>query len=460
MIIQKYPETHSFLKFFLHSGPLHIGKVSIHRKLPTESSPITNNVPDSIEELMRRLSERRISGYNAIRTVQTFINKHQEHCELLVSILEKDLRIGIAGKLLEKALKADQLIDANSIDAQHITTTTSSSKKGKVYPKTSKALPVALGVPLQHPSLKISASEGTNWLISRKLDGIRCLTHCNARGASLLTRAGNKLDNLPEIQIEVQHVAQSIREKYPEMVDFYLDGELVAFALDNNTADIDKLSDDFRSTLSIVASSRTNEEKGNIRPENRQRLVYFLFDLIDRHNLCETTLSERLAQLQSAIKGLLLAKVYLLKQHMTKDPFEFRNHLVACKSNKWEGLILRRDAPHIPRRSKDIIKIKDFYEAEFDIVDYKLEKMQVSQNGRMHEEILLSAVKVMFGKKGVWVGSGFSLEERRKYAQDPKVLSASQATVRYFQESSNRHDSLKSLRFPTIKAIYSGQREL
>lgn len=103
---------------------------------------------------------------------------------------------------------------------------------------------------------------------------------------------------------------------------------------------------------------------------------------------------------------------------------------------------------------KDIVKIKEFFEAEFPVIGHRIESMQVSSDGRHSREELLSAVKVDFSGTEVWVGSGFSLEERRRYAQRPELLEKAQVTVRYFQESSNKNNSKKSLRFPTIKAIF------
>ena len=111
------------------------------------------------------------------------------------------------------------------------------------------------------------------------------------------------------------------------------------------------------------------------------------------------------------------------------------------------------------RASRDIIKIKDFFEAEFKILDYRLESMLVSNGGgKQGVEELLASVMVDFAGTKVWVGSGFTVEERRRYAQDPQLLLRSEVTVRYFQESRNlkRDEGQKSLRFPTIKAIYEG----
>lgn len=84
--------------------------------------------------------------------------------------------------------------------------------------------------------------------------------------------------------------------------------------------------------------------------------------------------------------------------------------------------------------------------------------MQVTVDGRHAQEVLLSSVKIRLGGGEVWVGSGFSLEERRRFAADPETLRGCQITVRYFEESVNRRDGQRSLRFPTIKAVHHGGR--
>lgn len=86
--------------------------------------------------------------------------------------------------------------------------------------------------------------------------------------------------------------------------------------------------------------------------------------------------------------------------------------------------------------------------------------MQVANGGRHERENLLASIKINFQGKDVWVGSGLDLEERRRYAKNPALLKDAQVTVRYFEESQNSKDDFKSLRFPTIKAIYEESRSV
>jgi DNA ligase-1 len=75
------------------------------------------------------------------------------------------------------------------------------------------------------------------------------------------------------------------------------------------------------------------------------------------------------------------------------------------------------------------------------------------------EEVMTN---VIIEHKGydVSVGSGFSVEERRLFSDNPDLIIGKEITVQYFEESSNK-DSELSLRFPTIKKIWlDGRRNI
>jgi DNA ligase-1 len=60
----------------------------------------------------------------------------------------------------------------------------------------------------------------------------------------------------------------------------------------------------------------------------------------------------------------------------------------------------------------------------------------------------------------VRVGSGFSNQQRRRYAHDPSLIIGKEICVQYFQESESEKSNGKSLRFPSVKAVYEqGRRE-
>lgn len=57
------------------------------------------------------------------------------------------------------------------------------------------------------------------------------------------------------------------------------------------------------------------------------------------------------------------------------------------------------------------------------------------------------------------MGSGFSIDNRIRFANNPELIVGKQITVQYFSESES--EGKYSLRFPTVKAIYeNGNRDL
>jgi DNA ligase-1 len=59
----------------------------------------------------------------------------------------------------------------------------------------------------------------------------------------------------------------------------------------------------------------------------------------------------------------------------------------------------------------------------------------------------------------VRVGSGFSIDQRKEFYQDPKKILNKEITVQYFQETQNQEGGI-SLRFPTFKILHGNKRSV
>jgi DNA ligase-1 len=57
----------------------------------------------------------------------------------------------------------------------------------------------------------------------------------------------------------------------------------------------------------------------------------------------------------------------------------------------------------------------------------------------------------------VRVGSGFSIEQRQEFYQNPNKILGKIVTVQYFEETKNQNDGI-SLRFPTFKILHGAAR--
>ena len=77
-------------------------------------------------------------------------------------------------------------------------------------------------------------------------------------------------------------------------------------------------------------------------------------------------------------------------------------------------------------------------------------------NLEITKEVLSNVVIEHKGNK-VSVGSGFSIEEREYYKNNPNEILNKIITVKYFEETQNQNGAW-SLRFPTVKVIHGNKR--
>ena len=186
---------------------------------------------------------------------------------------------------------------------------------------------------------------GEDWLLERKLDGERCVARKHGGEVQLESRTGKDLTGTyPEVSAAVG--AQRDR-------DLLLDGEVVAYDGEQ------------------TSFSRLQQRLGVTKPSPEQvaayPVVYCVFDLlkVDGEDLRGRALLERRARLARAIRP---AAALQLTQAWRED--SQRRFAEACRSG-WEGLIAKRaDAPYVPGRSKDWLKLKCVWEQEFVIGGY------------------------------------------------------------------------------------------
>jgi DNA ligase D-like protein (predicted ligase) len=171
------------------------------------------------------------------------------------------------------------------------------------------------------------------WVFERKLDGVRAIALRDGDRVRLLSRGGKDRNaTYPELVDAL--AAQRCR-------DFTVDGEIVA--LRHARTDFSLLQQ--RSGLTDPDAARTS---GIL-------VLYYLFDLLrlDGHDISHLPLRTRKALLRDTLDF--------------HDPLRFTPHrnqwdqklLDDACARGWEGLIAKRaDAPYVPRRSDDWLKLK------------------------------------------------------------------------------------------------------
>ncbi|KAG0002004.1 hypothetical protein BGZ79_003751 [Entomortierella chlamydospora] len=163
--------------------------------------------------------------------------------------------------------------------------------------------------------------------------------------------------------------------------------------------------------------------------------------------------------------------IKVLKQTKIESVAQLEKMIDKSAELEWEGLILRKDIGYEGKRSRSMLKIKKFHDAEFTVQDAMIGSMRVPLGGQYVERdnVLTNVVILHHGNK-VRVGSGFSMEDRVRFGKDPSLIIGKTITVKYFEESqtmANADGGIKgaqavwSLRFPTVKAIYgAGPRQI
>ncbi|KAF9426276.1 hypothetical protein BGZ94_006737 [Podila epigama] len=253
-------------------------------------------------------------------------------------------------------------------------------------------------------------------------------------------------------------------------------------------------------------------------PPDSKRMVYCIFDCLTEKEFEERTgtriFSERIRGIQRAIGDAPLIdsgneetrldgsieavqqarqQVRVLTQQKLESFADLETLVSLGLERGWEGVMIRRDVGYEGKRSRNLLKIKQFQDSEFKVEQVMVGRMRVPFQGEYQErDNLLTNVVVLHRGNRVRVGSGFSVQDRIRFGKDPSLILGKTITVQYFEESrtvaskantkngngdgdgdrdgqvssSDTNDDavdngVWSLRFPTVKAIYdAGPRQL
>jgi DNA ligase-1 len=180
-----------------------------------------------------------------------------------------------------------------------------------------------------------------------KLDGLRCI----------VTRYGaysRKWKPFSTLQ-HIRDALQPIFDKYPMVQAF--DGEMYSHALNDN----------FEEIVSIVKQPKATAED----IEKCKRMVqYHVYDYVPSNDLADLVFKTRDLDLSVMIpkdsEHLKLVKTKMIWNREELDE-EYQWYMV----DGYEGQMIRADAPYQQKRTKYLLKRKDFVDEEFLIVGYK-----------------------------------------------------------------------------------------
>jgi len=355
-------------------------------------------------DLLDALKSRKITGHDAISAVNSFIEHYSEYEELIHCVIDKDLKTRAGDKIINKAIP------------DHI-------------PEFSVAL-----ADKYEPKL-VDWKDG--WYVSRKIDGARCVAIVDSNGdATFYSRTGKEFDTL-------SIVADGI--KALSITNVVFDGELCLVDDDGN--------EDFQGVMKQL------KKKDHTIPNPS----FKIFDMITHDEFYSKKgeknrpYSIRLANLTEIMTKNECPCLTLLEQELIHNDEHFQEWVKEAADSFWEGVMLRADEPYKGKRSKDLLKVKKFFDDEYEVIDTEMGPFRYVKNGAECEETMLSCVTIKHKDHLVRVGSGFTIEQRQEFYQNPKKILGKIITVQYFSESENQDGGI-SLRFPTFKILHGATR--
>lgn len=404
-----------FVQFHLTSATA----AKLRGKIKKEAQPLFREKPN-FKNPFAALSRGKVSGHKAAECWNDFTAQLSEPArDAATCILDKDLKGRIGVKLLNKVLKECELPEIGTFS-------------------------VALGTAWKGEPIW---EENAFYHISRKLDGVRCICILQHGCAPVyLSRQGKPFETLGMLSVALASgQSKLVGSDIWQGESMVLDGELSVRTKDG--------ADDFRGIMHEIRR----------KDHTIKNPVYHVFDMLTMPEFetgtSERTLSTRIAALEIFVRGLDSENIVAVKQGTLWGAQAFSEAVAEAKRKGWEGLIVRRDAPYVGKRSKDMYKVKSMQDAEYKVIDVEIGERGVVLNGKEIRVKALSAAVILHKKSRVGVGSGWTQAEAIHYAKHPEELIGKTITVQYFEETQNDKGGY-GLRFPVVKCIHGATREL
>ena len=349
-------------------------------------------IVENLNELLNYLKENNTGRLWDLSTVHSFISNYDGQVyEMLESIVTKDLPIGLSRTTLNKVYGKDFIPKYSVMLA------------GKYEPG------------------KIDSDAGFS--VSLKLDGNRVTAFkYNDGTVKFFTRSGKLVEGLIDLE-----------KKFEELPPGYVyDGELIA-----QNPDKIHSKDLFNLTQTIV------RKKGI-----KSGLSFIIFDLLPitefNEGISKKVYKERLLDMNDILSDRnpedIIQKVPIF--YTGEDETKIPELLDWVESIGFEGLMINTlDGKYETKRSKSILKVKSFNEAD-------LLCIRVNEDIRGNK---CGSITVKYKDYEVNV-SGLNDKNKIDFWNNPELVVGKIISVKYFEESKNSSGGL-SLRFPNFVRI-------
>lgn len=399
-ILKKYPELKKILKYVYDKNIIYNMKSKNYKKYIKNKKKIKIKINKNIElfQLLDDLNNRKITGDKSLLYLYNYIINHKEFEDIILNIIDKNLKIRVNTKIINNIfpnlIKEFKVVLANKYDKKHI-------------------------------------KPNEEWFISRKLDGIRCLTHIDIinKNITFYSRQGKIFNTLENLKKDILNNINVFSE------NCFLDGEVV---------DMNNNKENFKGIMEKI-------RRKNYQIENPK---YYTFDIIkeeDFYNQISDDLfynrQEKLSIINENFKNII--KLEQIKY--TDD--SFKNLIKKSFENNWEGLMIRKNCQYEGKRTNNLLKYKEWRDEEYKVKSIEIGNIRFINKKTGLEEEIETLTSVIIDYNNTKVGSGFSLEERKMFHKNPDLIINKIITVKYFEKTKD------SLRFPIFKGLHGNKRD-
>ena len=348
----------------------------------------------TFEDVMKYLVQNNTGTDNDISMIQAFLNEHGEDREFYEQMITKSFRLGADSKVVNS-----------------------------VIPGLIPAFEIQLGTSVE----KCKLVDGTYISISHKMNGTRCV-FLNGQMKSRQNKLYNGLD----------HIIADIKKLGLE--NFFIDGELV-YKNEEGLSD----SDAFQKGCSIAMS----------KDNDKSQLKLVVFDIFPKEEFLDLhtskkTYKERRKDLDKLEESIIASGITNLsvveRLYEGTDHFQIWKWLdYADEDMGWEGIMINLDTPYECKRTKNLIKVKRFFEK-----DLRCTKVNIATTGKYKG--IMGSITCNYFDNTVDVGSGFNDSQREYFAKHPEEIIGKIVSVKYKEETQNK-DGGKSLQFPVYMGV-------
>ena len=251
-----------------------------------------------------------------------------------------------------------------------------------------------------------------------KLDGIRCI----AKADGLWTRQGKPI-------VAVPHITEALASYFKKNPNAILDGELYTH----------EYKDNFNKIISLVRKTKPTEED---LAESADKVEYHVYDIASSAEV----FMKRHNEYNQAVRYINSPCVVAVATHIAITEEDVDILYGEFLEEGYEGGIVRTNGTYEFKRSKTLLKRKDFEDMEFEIVDI----LEGEGNWAGYAKRVI--IKLEDGRT-CSSGLAATQEHAKQILAEKETYIGKQATVQYFTRTP---DGIP--RFPVTKALHATER--